>query len=300
MSAVENLKEYYQGHGPMTAPGTHAAEFNKLPTNLAALCEVVQGVLIHRDMAPFLYNLNLSKEQRDDGNIRPLAQMLTKIHALDSHPLVKSREPGRRLPSVCRHFSLMLAGMLQTQGIPARSRCGFGAYFNDGKFEDHWVCEYWNAAEKRWILVDAQLDALQKKQFKPDFDTLDVPHDRFIIAGDAWQMCRSGRADPKTFGLSMIPGLHGMWFIAGNVVRDLASLNRAPMLPWDVWGMMEVKDDALTDEKKKLLDRVAELTLGGDEAFPEIRKIYESDERLRVPPVVFNVDRNASEPIGVS
>jgi hypothetical protein len=297
---MQNPQEYYREHGPMTAPGANAAEFNKLPKDLAALCEVIQDVVIHRDMAPFLYDLNLSKEQRDEANIRPLAQMLTRIHALDSRPLNSAREPGRRLPIVCRHFSLMLTGMLQTQGIPARSRCGFGAYFNQGKFEDHWVCEYWNAAEKRWILVDAQLDALQKKQFKPDFDTLDVPRDRFVIAGDAWQRCRAGRADPKDFGLSMIPELHGMWFIAGNVVRDFASLNRAPMLPWDVWGMMEMKDDALTEEKQKLLDRVAELSLGGDEAFPELRKIYESDERLRVPPVVFNVDRNASEPVATS
>ena len=27
---------------------------------------------------------------------------------------------------------------------------------------------------------------------------------QFIIAGDAWQQCRSGRADPKKFGLSHI------------------------------------------------------------------------------------------------
>ena len=297
---MENPQEYYRDHGPMTAPGPHGAEFRELPKDLAKLCEVIQGVLIHRDMAPFLYNLSLSKEQRDDANIRPLAQMLTWIHALDPRPLTAPREPGSRLPNVCRHFSLMLSGMLQTQGIPARSRCGFGAYFNQGKFEDHWVCEYWNSAEERWILVDAQLDALQKKQFKPDFNTLDVPHDRFIIAGDAWQKCRAGRADPKNFGLSMIPELHGMWFIAGNVVRDLASLNRAPMLPWDVWGLMEMKDDALTDEKMKLLDRVAELTLAGDEAFPQLRELYESDQRLHVPPVVFNLDRNTTEQVAIS
>src|SRR6266849_11067904 len=121
MSSLENPQEYYQGYVPMTALGTHGAEFRELPKDLAKLCEVVQGVLIHRDMAPFLYNLNLSKEQRDDGNIRPLAQMLTRIHTLESRPLIKPREPGRRLPSVCRHFSVILAGMLEAQGIPARS-----------------------------------------------------------------------------------------------------------------------------------------------------------------------------------
>jgi hypothetical protein len=30
---------------------------------------------------------------------------------------------------VCRHFTLLHVAMLRTQGIPARARCGFGAYF---------------------------------------------------------------------------------------------------------------------------------------------------------------------------
>ena len=30
------------------------------------------------------------------------------------------------------------------QGMPARARCGFGAYFEKGKYVDHWVTEYWN------------------------------------------------------------------------------------------------------------------------------------------------------------
>ena len=293
---MEDPQEYYQRSGPMTALGAHAAEFSTLPGNIASLCEVIQGVLIHRDIAPFLYGLKLSEAQRDDAHIRPIAQMLTRVHALDARPLTIAREPARRLPSVCRHFSLMLCAILREQGIPARPRCGFGAYFTPGKFEDHWVCEYWNAADARWILVDAQLDAIQRKQFKPDFDTLDVPHDRFIIAGDAWDQCRSGRADANRFGLSFI-NEHGLWFIAGNVLRDLASLNRIEMLPWDVWGLMEMGDDALTSEKKTLLDRVAALTLAGDESFAEVRAIYESDDRLRVPPVVFNALRNAPEPI---
>jgi len=291
---VETPQEYYQRSGPMMALGAHAAEFSALPGDIASLCEVIQGVLIHRDIAPFLYRVTLSEEDRADAHIRPIAQMLTRIHALDARPLTIAREPAHRLPSVCRHFSLMLCAILRDRGIPARPRCGFGAYFEPGKFLDHWVCEYWNAADARWILVDAQLDAIQRKQFKPDFDTLDVPHDRFIIAGDAWKQCRSGRADASRFG---ILDMHGLWFVAGNLLRDLASLNRMEMLPWDVWGLMEMGDDALTSEKKTLLDRVAALTLAGDDKFGDVRAIYESDDRLRVPPVVFNALRNAPEPI---
>jgi Transglutaminase-like superfamily len=293
---MENPQDYYKGDAPMSAAGARAAELRALPKDLAKQCEVVQGVLIHRDIAPWLYDLKLTEEQRDDGHVRPLAQMLNRIHALDDRPLTIARDPAHRMPTVCRHFSLMLSAILREQGIPARARCGFGAYFNPGKFEDHWVCEYWNAAQARWILVDAQMDPIQRNTFKLAFDPLDVPRDAFILAGDAWQMCRAGRADAKNFGLTHIREAR-LWFIAGNVVRDFASLNRMEALPWDVWGLMEMGDDALTEEKKALLDRVAALTLAGDEAFPEIRKLYESDDRLRMPPVVFNALRNAPESI---
>ena len=234
----------------MTALGAHADEFRALPRDLAPLCELVQGVLIHRDIAPWLYGLTLTEAQRDDGHLRPMAQMLSRIHALDARPLTDARDVGHRLPSVCRHFSLMLCSILRAQGVPARPRCGFGAYFTRGKFEDHWVCEYWNAAEKRWILVDAQLDAIQRKALNINFDPTDTPRNKFIIAGDAWQMCRSGGADPAAFGLTHIHE-SGLWFIAGNVLRDLASLNKMEMLPWDLWGMMEMGDEALTAEKRR-------------------------------------------------
>lgn len=293
---MENPRDYYKGSAPMATPGARAAELRALPNDLAKQCEIVQGVLVHRDIAPWLYDLKLSEHQRDNANIRPVELILKRIHELDDRPLTVARDPAHRMPTVCRHFSLLLTAILREQGIPARSRCGFGAYFNPGTFEDHWVCEYWNAQQSRWILVDAQMDAIQRKAFNLKFDPLDVPRDAFIIAGDAWQQCRAGRADASKFGLSFIHQA-GLWFIAGNVVRDFASLNRAEGLPWDVWGMMEMGDDALTDERKALLDKVAALSLAGDEVLPEIRKLYESEERLRMPPVVYNVLRNAPESI---
>src|SRR5262249_10024345 len=228
---------------------------------------------------------------------RPAAEMIARIRELDGGPLTHPREPGYRLVGVCRHFTLMLCAMLREQGIPARARCGFGAYFTPGRFEDHWVCEYWNPNEARWILVDAQLDSVQRKLLNVDFDPLDVPRDRFVIAGDAWQMCRGGRSDFDLFGLSFVPQLRGAWFVAGNLIRDLAALNRMDMLPWDVWGMMPRPDTTLSDETNSLLDRLAALTLGDDKMISEARKAYESDDRLCVPSVVFNALLNAPETI---
>ena len=94
---MEDPQEYYQRSGPMTALGAHAAEFSTLPGNIASLCEVIQGVLIHRDIAPFLYGVTLSEEDRDDAHIRPIAQMLTRIHALDARPLTIATLAGKVL-----------------------------------------------------------------------------------------------------------------------------------------------------------------------------------------------------------
>ncbi|MGH7865434.1 MAG: transglutaminase domain-containing protein [Candidatus Binataceae bacterium] len=294
---MERPQDYYRSHGPMTAVDAHRAQFSALPTDVKALCEVVQGLLLHGHMAAWLYQVKLSDEQRRDMHIRPLTEMLARVRAIDGHPLTVAREPSQRMACVCRHFTLLLCAILREQGVAARARCGFGAYFDAGKFVDHWVCEYWNATQSRWILVDAQLDAVQRKVFHLDFDPLDVPRDRFIIAGDAWQMCRTGRAEPDRFGFSLVPHLHGSWFIAGNILRDLASLNRMELLPWDVWGLMAMNDAELTEEKKELLDRIAALTLAGDDAFAEVRAIYESDDRLRAPSVVFNAMRETPETI---
>jgi len=49
---METPQDYYTHEGPMTALGAHADEMRGMPTDLASICEVVQGALIHRDIAP--------------------------------------------------------------------------------------------------------------------------------------------------------------------------------------------------------------------------------------------------------
>ena len=144
-------------------------------------------------------------------------------------------------------------------------------------FEDHWVTEYWNAKQARWVLVDAQLDELQCEVLNIPFDPLDVPRDQFIVGGKAWQMCRSG-ADPDSFGIF---DMHGLDFVRGDFVRDVASLNKMEMLPWDCWGI--ILNESLDDpEDLKLLDEMAALTAGDVPEGEMVRSRYEADSRWRV------------------
>ena len=169
--------------------------------------------------------------------------------------------------------------------MPARARVGFGAYFEPGKFVDHWVVEHWSEAQGRWVLTDAQLDGLQRQALKVDFDPLDVPRDRFVIAGDAWTQCREGKGDASKFGIF---DMWGLWFIAGNVMRDFAALNNVEMLPWDCWGADPQPNETLSDAQISLFDRLAGLTLDPDKRFAELRDLYASDASLRVPAEVLN------------
>jgi hypothetical protein len=216
--------EYYAQPGLVTDPGQYAAQLDGLPSELPALCEVVQGLLLHIFWAE-RYGLALSEERKQELNLRTVSRMLARILELSAEPLTAARPLERKLVGNCRDFSVLLCALLRHQGVPARARCGFGAYFWPGRFEDHWVCEVWNAADSRWILVDAQLDAFQREALAIAFDPLDVPRNQFLAGGKAWQLCRSGQADPEKFG---ILDMHGLWFIRGDLVRDvLGSLERS-------------------------------------------------------------------------
>jgi len=280
--------DFYRQPVALSDPASQRPLFRDLPRDPGALAVIVQGLLMHEHVAP-AYGLKLSGEQHAEAHVRPVEQMLQAIAKRDPRPLSAARAAGERQVGVCRHFTLLHVAMLRSKGVPARARCGFGAYFEKAKFVDHWVTEYWNESARKWVLVDPQLDARQRELFKISFDPLDVPRDQFLVAGDGWRLCRAGKADPQAFG---ILDMWGFWFIASNVVRDLAALNNREMLPWDVWGPMTPND---VDIDMSLIDRLAELTHDPDAHFAELRAVYDQGPPLSVPPTVFNAVRNRAE-----
>jgi hypothetical protein len=89
----------------------------------------------------------------------------------------------------------------------------------------------------------------------------------------------------------------GNWWIAANLVRDVAALANMEMLPWDVWGAMPAPDEPIDDERLALFDRLAELTHDPNAAFADLTAAYAADDRLRVPATVYNAVLNRTEPV---
>ncbi len=246
-------RAYYVQHSVCTDPGDRAGLLAGLPMDIPLLSEIVRGVVVHRDETSWRFGFPLGVEHLDDAKTRYVRDILDRLGDLGPRPAED------RFAGTCRDFSILLCAMLRTGGVPARLRCGFGGYFMAGFFDDHWVVEYW-VDGYGWRLADAQVAGAAREAYGVGFDPADVPRDQFLVAGSAWLACRSGERDPATFGVSSA-GLSGMVEIQGNVVRDLAALNRVEVLPWDNWGIIERPFPELTESELALLDRVA--TIGG-------------------------------------
>ncbi|MFF5297553.1 transglutaminase-like domain-containing protein [Paractinoplanes globisporus] len=275
---------YYAEPGPLTTAGPGATALAALPSRLPDLAGAVRGLLTHE----------AGSARSATGHLRATRQILDRILAADPRPLTEPRPAARRLAGCCRHFTLVTVAALRAHGIPARARCGFARYFTPGRYGDHWVVEYWNAAASRWALADSQLSPELCQALGITFDPGAVPREQFVVAGDAWIRCRTGDLDPARCGLEG-EGQSGWWWIAGNLVRDVAALAKMELLPWDMWGCMPGPGDSISDTLAEEFDQVATLTADPATA-TESRARYD-DERFRVPAYVHNFVRQTNEPV---
>lgn len=261
-------------------------------SDVAAIVEqvvrTVQGLVVYDLFAESLYRAELSAHQLRSVHERDAGQLLHLARQVDPLPLTQSRDPGDRIGGRCNTYSLLTVALLRAAGVPARARCGFATYFIAGWYEDHWVAEYWNPAEERWLLIDAQLDDVWRTVLGVDEAVpVHVGPDQFLTAGHAWKAWRQGDLDADRCGLTSLPE-HGAFWIANNLRLDFAALNKVEMLPWDLWGLGWEPPDEPTDAVLATFDSIAGLTTNPDECFDELRTRYDSDASLRMDGTVFS------------
>jgi hypothetical protein len=273
MSAPSTAElRYYATPGPMTRlpPDLPVGD---LPREPEALRRVLPGLVIHGDLQ-WAYGLD-RRPDLGEMNTRPAADIVRIVLDRDGGPLVAPRAPADRMIGVCRHYATLFTALLRAQGTPARARCGFAAYFAADEWIDHWVTEYWDAGRDRWVRADPQLDDVLLDRLEIGVDATDLPPEAFLTGGDAWLCHRWGSGDASRFGIA---DLRGPWFIAGNVVRDLAALNKVEVLPWDVWGPLGGWVENGPDDE--LVDALAVTATSG--SFGDVRAAYWAHDWLPV------------------
>jgi len=252
---------YYSAQSATTDPGRFASLYAGLPSEIGALTAIVQGLIVDKDFIGH-YGLALEDRERlDEVDTRYASDIYRRLIDKDQRPLNAPREPGARFVGSCRDYALLLCSMLRHAGIPARLRFGFATYFSKSPetYGDHCACEYWSEAQRRWVLVDPNVDPVVKSKVGVTANALDLTRDQFVVAADGWKLARDRKVDPDRFGVPNI-NIQGLWFIRGSLMRDLAALNKVEMLPWDYWGLADrTPIDALPPEDLPLLDELAKV-----------------------------------------
>jgi hypothetical protein len=248
-------ESFYREHGALSDPQGFAGRLASLPPGPAALCGVVQGLLIHDHYGGTLYDRPPPGFASASRATLPVPQRLAGILAADAMPLERARPPQERSVGTCRDFALLLCAALRQQGGAARVRCGFATYFTRPGFEDHWLCEYWHPGDNRWHRADAQLDAAHRAHLGIDFDPADVPSDRFLPAWQAWEIARESEIAAERFGHG---ASRGAWFVQVNLARDLLALHKREVSPWDGWRAAG-EGYPLDARGRQLADRLAAL-----------------------------------------
>ena len=193
-------------------------------------------------------------ERMTERNLRPTDRIVETLLGLSPAPLGVTRLPVERVVGTCRHYAVLACGLMRSRGIAARARCGFATYFVAGKSVDHWIVEYRDASDGRWVRVDTELLGTTGWVADPT----DLVEGAFLTGGEAWHLWRDGKIDPDTFGVVGTDHAWGIGEIRGNAIRDLAALHRLEMLPWDEWGRMDDSYHGRTGpDYDDLIDRVA-------------------------------------------
>jgi hypothetical protein len=270
---VSTRTRYDEGDGLTAIADDLAPLLSGVPSTPIEVCAVAQGLVALPDLAA---GFGIPEARAGERNIRAASDILRTLLALDAAPIDHNRAFTDRIVGTCRHFAVLSCALLRYRGIAARARCGFATYFVPGSFVDHWIVEYRLPADDRWFRVDSQILG---------FEFVDTPEDlapgAFLTGGEAWSLCREGRADPADFGVVGFPLAWGIGEIRGNAIRDLAALNKVEMLPWDAWGRMEDSYDGKTGaDYDELMDTIAATCAADDGA--AIEQLYDTED-LAVP-----------------
>jgi hypothetical protein len=264
----------------MTEIKTMEHMVTNIPKDIKTIVSYVQNMLLHQHWSE-AYGVMLSDERKKEPFLRSFEEKLIFLSKLGYTHVSEQRMNENKIIGICRDFSVVAAALCREAGIPARARCGFASYFEQGKYIDHWVLEYWNEDRKQWVMVDAQLDDLQQKALNLPFDPLEVGEEYFITGPRAWLMCREGLIDPEIFGIFKWWGYD---YLRCNLILDANSLLKLPMQPWDIWeGYKSIPIEEWTEKDYEVMDDLSRLALNIDNNFNALYEFVQADDKIKVP-----------------
>ncbi len=279
-----SLLEHYRVFGPFTYPGLYQPLLvSDLPADIREVGRLVRLQLIHtmvlqtaregQSVNPAYGDVSKVPwyRQGEDDYFPTVAAMLAELYRRDPRGFFADRPGEHKLILTCRFVSLLMAAILKARGIPARVRPGYAPYIQPERIEDHWINQYWQESEQRWITIDVDASFEQRS-----FDVFDMPPTTFDFAAHAWLAVRAGNVDANKYRFYSESALSG---IAAQVVCDLHCLmnNEITYTQYPAYVASDFEG-----EKLQAIDTLAQLLLAPDENFSQLQTIWETNRDFRI------------------
>lgn len=276
---------FYKKQSMMTDPKDYSHLFDCIPPDIGLIKSLLDGLIFHF-WDGSIYNYQIPYKKLFEIETRYVSKMLKIIWDLDSSPLTMARPFDKRIIGSCRDYSTLFCSILRHHSIPARTRVAFSTYYFKDYYHDEVILEYWDYQKNKWCLVDPRVNEfhINRQKLTIDFDLLDVPKDKLVVAGLAWQMVRDNKACADIFCGGDLNKNKGLWYIRDRLIQDFAALNSVEMQLWDAWGLM-LEDTIIENDEKQLdyIDKIAQITLDTDLNLDDIKQQFNSDNQLKVP-----------------
>lgn len=206
---------------------------------------------------------------------------MSELFRLDSRGIISDIKKENKIVVTCRYVSILMASILKAKGIPARCRAGFCVIDNrypDKISGDHWIVQYYNYDENRWI----NLDTNRINILETDYDYYDMPNEKFDFVAKAWLDVRSGKKNIDYFRHGS--KIKGLSMLARSLFYDFHALMnyKISYLFFPVFLSTDEKFNYLSEEELKELDELAVLMLNPDKNFKKLKEIFDNNKRYRV------------------
>lgn len=201
--------------------GPYEEYFKGLTNNIYELAKLVNRQTIHRGtlIRSYYQKTNVAKDypwyryRCEDDMLLTAPAMMAELFRLDSRGITYDRKIENKIVVTCRYVSILMASILKAKGIPARCRAGFCVIdnrYSEKVSGDHWIVQYYNYEESRWI----NLDTNRINGLPTDDNYYDMKNEKFDFVANAWLDVRSGKQDID-------------YFRHGTKIKGLAMLARS-------------------------------------------------------------------------
>ncbi|MBN2087114.1 SUMF1/EgtB/PvdO family nonheme iron enzyme [Candidatus Peregrinibacteria bacterium] len=269
----ESVLDFYRQYSVYTDPGEYEYLYKNLPDSLSELCQLVRSQFLHIVAEYPSYKHKMPSDRCYDINkYTSVKSILEGLQHYDSTGLTLNRKPEDRLVLGCQNYALLFASILKYQGVPVRVRYGHATYLIPDFHTSHVICEVWNKSEKRWMLVD------------PNLNMVDFNANKFDISNEVWLQMQKSEIDPNQYGF---PGKYaGQGSIVGKIFADLASIlgTEYPLTMYPPIMENYIKGEKqLPEEYIGTLDNICELmqSLNADN-LSKLQRIYKNTPEIQV------------------